>query len=331
MNVSLATAELQTNLSNNVINLFHVMTHFPSLMALRCFDLSATHSSFTKAAQHVHLTQGAVSHQILGLEAQLGSALFVRKRSGLQLTPAGRSYWVEISTALRQIERASQNLVLNKGKGGVLNLCVASSFATYWLIPRLTEFVRAHPEITLNLSTHIGPIDFSTSSHDAAIEFCEGVEPGLCAKLILPLELKPYCATALAMQHGSRVRKGRYKLAAKLRPLLFRIPLIRHSTVPSAWEFWLRNAGLSDAVTPEQLSSGPKYDLLSMALNGAIAGLGIALLPTYVAAGAVAAGQVMCISDRLWAAEKSYYLRFPEWKSDLVALAQFQKWIEGVR
>jgi LysR family transcriptional regulator, glycine cleavage system transcriptional activator len=307
------------------------MTSLPSLMALRCFDLSATHSSFTKAAQQVHLTQGAVSHQILGLEAQLGTTLFVRKRSGLQLTPAGRAYWVEIATALRQIERASQNLVLNKGKGGVLNLCVASSFATYWLIPRLTEFVRAHPEITLNLSTHIGPVDFSTSSHDAAIEFCEGVEPGLCAKLILPLKLQPYCSTALAMQHGLKIKKGADVSAAKLASLLSRVPLIRHRTVPLAWECWLKNAGLSDAVTPQQFSSGPRYDLLSMALNGAIAGLGIALLPAYVAAGAVAAGQVTCISNRLWAAEKSYYLRFPEWKFDLLALARFQKWIEGVR
>jgi LysR family transcriptional regulator, glycine cleavage system transcriptional activator len=300
-------------------------------MALRCFDLSATHSSFTKAAQQVHLTQGAVSHQILGLEAQLGTTLFVRKRSGLQLTPAGRAYWVEIATALRQIERASQNLVLNKGKGGVLNLCVASSFATYWLIPRLTEFVRAHPEITLNLSTHIGPVDFSASSHDAAIEFCEGIEPGLCAKLILPLELQPYCSTALATQQGLRVKKGGDVSAAKVASLLSRVPLIRHSTVPLAWECWLADAKLSDIVTPEQLLSGPKYDLLSMALNGAIAGLGIALLPAYVADGAVAADKLTCISDRRWTAEKSYYLRFPEWKSDLVALARFYRWIEGVR
>ena len=127
------------------------MIPFPSLMALRCFDFAARHSSFTKAAHEVHLTQGAVSHQILGLEAQLGASLFLRKKSGLQLTAAGRAYWVEISAALRQLERATQNLVLHKGEGGVLNLCVASSFATYWLMPRLAGFVAAASASRLSL------------------------------------------------------------------------------------------------------------------------------------------------------------------------------------
>lgn len=298
------------------------MTNLPSLTALRCFDLSARHCSFTRAAHEVHLTQGAVSHQILGLEAQLGTPLFVRKRSGLELTPAGRAFWVEVATALRQLERATQNLVLNKGEGGVLNLCVASSFATYWLMPRLAGFVGAHPEVTINLSTHIGPVDFATSPHDAAIEFCEGAQAGLCAKRILPLELRPYCSPVLAKRPALS--------KAQLRNLLSAAPLIRHTTVPLAWQCWLRAAGLDHAVPAGQLAAGPRYDLLSMALNGAIAGLGVALLPGYVAAGAVAAGQIVSVSDLAWTSEKAYYLRYPQWKSQLGALTRFQAWIEGL-
>ncbi len=300
-------------------------------MALRCFDLSASHASFTKAALEANLTQGAVSHQILGLEALLGTSLFVRKRAGLQLTPAGRAYWVEVATALRQLERATQNLVLNKGVGGVLNLCVASSFATYWLMPRLAGFVSAHPEITLNLSTHIGPVDFATSPHDGAIEFCEGAQPGLCARRILPLELRPYCAAGLAPK-ARRTPAGRLALSkAQLTKLLCGAPLIQHSTVPLAWERWLQEAGLDLAMPSLHLSAGPRYDLLSMALNGAIAGLGIALLPDYVAAGAVEAGQIVGVCDLAWTSQKAYYLRYPQWKSELVALSRFQQWIEGVR
>lgn len=304
------------------------MTTLPSLMALRCFDASATHASFTKAAGEVHLTQGAVSHQILGLEAQLGIALFIRKRSGLQLTPAGRAYWVEVSNALRQLERATQNLVLNKGEGGVLNLCVASSFATYWLMPRLGSFVSRHPEITLNLSTHIGPVDFSTSAHDAAIEFCIGPEPGLSAHPILPLSLRPFCAPALLAGLPAPGRKRGEPATTRIQALLGSAPLIRHSTVPLAWESWLKSAGLLDEVPPRQLAAGPRYDLLSMALNGAIAGLGIALLPDYVVAGAVAAGQIVSVSDLAWQSDKAYYLRFPEWKADLVALSRFIGWLK---
>ncbi len=107
------------------------MSRLPSLMALRCFDASARHGSFTRAGTEVHLTQGAVSHQILGLEQQLGVALFVRKRHGLELTDAGRAYWAEVGSALRQLERATNNLMSNKGQGGSLHLSVASTFGTF--------------------------------------------------------------------------------------------------------------------------------------------------------------------------------------------------------
>src|SRR5688572_12288328 len=145
------------------------MAAIPSLTALRCFDASVRHRSFTRAAREVNLTQGAVSHQVLGLEELLGVPLFVRNRAGLQLTGAGHAYWGEVSQALRQIERATQSMRTHGGEGGVLNLCVASSLATYWLMPRLSGFVRGHPEVTLNLSTHIGPVDFATMPHDASI------------------------------------------------------------------------------------------------------------------------------------------------------------------
>lgn len=296
------------------------------MTSLRCFDASARLSSFTKAAQEVHLTQGAVSHQILGLEAQLGAPLFFRRRDGLQLTSAGRAYWMEVSPALRQIERATQNLVTNKGNGGALNLSVASSFGTYWLIPRLGGFVSAHPEITLNLSTHVGPVDYARSMHDAAIEFCEGPAEGLHADLVQPLEAKPYAAPRLLREAGGL---GSAKVnGAVLKRLLNTLPLIRHTSVPHGWSGWLSAAGWQDEIAPQQLTSGPQYDLLSMAANATIAGFGIALLPDYVAAGAVAAKQLRRLSDLGFRADKAYYLRCPQWKADLVAVRKFREWLK---
>ena len=314
------------------------MTSTPSLIALRCFDTSARLGSFTKAADEIHLTQGAVSHQILGLEARLGVALFVRRNAGVQLTTAGMAYWAEISAALRQIERATQDMVTHKGEGGVLNLCVASSFATHWLIPRLSSFVAAHPEVTLNLSTRIGPVDFASSAHDAAIEFCEGNAVGLQSVPVLPLELLAYASPSLRRSlpnsHRAEAKfKSKTKSKAKsniadLQVLLQTYPLIRHTTVASAWSGWLHVADLQTTIPAAKLVAGPQYDLLSMALNGAIAGLGIALLPEYVAQSAVASGQLEQLSDKLWRAEKSYYLRYPNWKSNLAALQRFQHWLE---
>ena len=299
------------------------MNHLPSLMALRCFDASARLSSFTRAAEEVHLTQGAVSHQVLGLESQLGVALFVRRRTGLVLTAAGRAYWTEVATALRQIERATQNMITHKGQGGAFNLCCASSFASYWLVPRLSGFVAAHPEVTLNLSTHIGPVDFSTTPHDAAIEFCDGPAPGLLAVKVHSLVLRPYAAPALLKGH---VRCSSAQLAA----LLTENPLIRHTTVPGAWPGWLAAALPQAGVPAVHLLSGPQYDLLSMALNGAIGGLGVALLPDYMASTATTAGQLVRLSDHGWEAPQAYYLRCPNWKAELVVFHRFRKWLLAV-
>jgi len=298
------------------------MSALPSLTALRCFDASARHSSFTRAAEEVRLTQGAVSHQIIGLEENLGVALFTRGHGGLILTDAGRAYWVEIASALRQIERATQNLATHKGAGGALNLCVASSFAVYWLMPRLQGFVAAHPEVTLNLSTRVGPVDFGSTPHDAAIEFCEGASAGVQATLVQPLILYPCAAPALLAKKAGR------KAAAQATPaLLGAHPLIRHTTVPQAWPGWLARAGMLDQIAPSHLSNGPQYDLLSMALSGVIAGLGIAMLPRYITAGAAAAGQLRQLSATPWQAEKAYFLRYPEWKADLAALRSFRQWL----
>ncbi len=303
------------------------MNYLPSLTALRCFDAAARLSSFTRAAAEVHLTQGAVSHQILALEAQLGVALFVRNRAGLSLTAAGRSYWGEIATALRQLERATQNMITHKGQGGAFNLCCASSFASHWLVPRLSGFVLAHPEVTLNLSTKIGPVDFSESTHDAAIEFCDGPARGLVAIKIHSLRLRPYAAPKMLLNNAKTVRAWQGDQKALLSMLQSR-PLIRHTTVPQAWIAWLEASGLGGKLSASQLSIGPQYDLLTMALHGAIGGLGIALLPEYMVHGALATGQLVELSDQVWEAPRAYYLRCPDWKSELPVFKSFAQWLQ---
>jgi LysR family transcriptional regulator, glycine cleavage system transcriptional activator len=300
------------------------MSFLPSTTALRCFDASARLGSFTKAALEVHLSQGAVSQQILALELALNTPLFIRLRQGIKLTLAGQVYWQEVSTALKQIERATQNIIASKGHGGSLNICVASSLATYWLMPKLGQFVAVHPEITLNLSTRIGVTDFSNPANigvDAAIEFCSGAKMNLHAKRVIPLLLRPYIATA-------SVGKTSRLLAPAIIDLLNTYPLIRHSTVPNAWTGWLDKAQLR-LPTLDAPNKGPQYDLLSMALNAVIAGVGIALLPDYLVGHAVAAKQIKSISNVVWRAEDAYYLRYPTWKTEFPALQAFEKWLAG--
>jgi LysR family transcriptional regulator, glycine cleavage system transcriptional activator len=290
----------------------------PSTTALRCFDASARLGSLTKAAADVHLTQGAVSQQILALEQKLGATLFTRNKTGLQLTPAGQVYWADIAVALRQIERATQNMMSTKGDGGTLNVSVASTFGTYWLMPRLRTFVTAHPEITINLSTQIGPVDFANSISDAAIEFSSGAKPNLHAEFIMPLRLRPYCASKTAKAMPSK---------KQLVALLQKSVLIRHTTVLAGWDGWLEGANINNDIDKKHVNSGPQYDLLSMALNAVIEGFGIALLPDYLVEHALAQNQITALSKYYWSSENAYYLRYPESKKSLTSVQKFAQWL----
>jgi LysR family transcriptional regulator, glycine cleavage system transcriptional activator len=294
----------------------------PSTTALRCFDASARLGSLTKAAADVHLTQGAVSQQILALEQKLGTTLFTRNKTGLQLTPAGLVYWADIAVALRQIERATQNMMSTKGDGGTLNVSVASTFGTYWLMPRLRTFVTAHPEITINLSTQIGPVDFANSSSDAAIEFSSGAKPNLHAEFIMPLRLRPYCASKTAKAIPSK---------KQLIALLQKSALIRHTTVLAGWDGWLEGANINNDIDKKHVNSGPQYDLLSMALNAVIEGFGIALLPDYLVEHALAQNQITALSKYYWSSENAYYLRYPESKKSLTSVQKFAQWLLSQR
>jgi LysR family transcriptional regulator, glycine cleavage system transcriptional activator len=298
------------------------MNFLPSTTALRCFDASARLGSLTKAAAEVNLTQGAVSQQILALEQKLEIVLFIRRKSGLQLTPAGQTYWADIAFALRQIERATQTMMSTKGDGGMLNVSVASTFGIYWLMPRLRTFATAHPEITINLSTQIGPIDFVNSNSDVAIEFSIGAKPNLHAELIMPLRLRPYCASKTAKAMPSK---------KQLIALLQKSAFIRHTTVLSAWDGWLAEVGLNTEVDKKQANSGPQYDLLSMALNAVIEGFGIALLPDYLVEHALGQQKVTALSKAYWTSENAYYLRYPESKKYLVSLQKFKQWLLNQR
>lgn len=284
----------------------------PSVSALLCFEASARHASFTKAADELRLTQGAVSRQIIGLEARLGTPLFLRQRTRLVLTPAGQSYLNDVWPALVALDRATASVMALKGRGGRLNLSVGSSFANYWLIPRLPDFVRRHPEITLNLATRIGPADFSAQTLDASIEYGRGERDRLVAHRVLPLAMRPYAAPAWRRRHpgplGERTAVDQ---------------LIQHSTVAEAWGGWFRAAGIEREPGP----GAPRYDLMSMAMNAACAGLGVALLPDWMTADACARGALVQLSERSWSAQRAYHLLMPPALDEHPPLVAFRTWL----
>jgi LysR family transcriptional regulator, glycine cleavage system transcriptional activator len=288
------------------------MMRAPSTMALMCFDASARLGSFTRAAQELSLTQGAVSRQIIGLEARLGVALFLRERASLALTAAGQAYLSDVRPALLALERATANVMALKGQGGALNVSVGASLGNHWLIPRLPDFVRAHPEITLNLATRIGAADFSASKLDASIEFGSAERPGFTAVRVMSLTLRPCASSAWAKQHRSDFLKG--KPAQEF---------IQHTTVPEAWSRWFEAAG----VAFNSSHQAPRYDLMSMALNASAAGLGAVLLPDFMVADALASRKVVRLSARAWTSERAYRLVYPTALADHAPLRVFRQWL----
>lgn len=280
-------------------------------MALSCFEAAERLGSFTRAAQELRLTQAAVSRQVIGLERRLGVALFERRREALRLTAAGRSLLDEVRPALLRIERVTTSVAALKGQGGRLNLSVASSLGTYWLIPRLPGFTAAHPEITLNIATRVGPADFSTGGIDASLEFGDGQRPGLSALPVLPLTLSPYVSAA---RHRPWRRLDRDVPSSAL---------IHHSTLPEAWPAWFDAAGLSMPVG----EAGPRHDLMSMALHAVLAGLGVALLPEFMTGQGLASGQLVRLSAVAWSARRGYHLVWPAQFGERPALLSFRDWL----
>ncbi len=288
------------------------MYRAPSTMSLLCLEASARLGSFTAAAHELHLTQGAVSRQIQALESRLEVRLFIRRRESLVVTDAGRYYLDEVTPLLQRLERATINVMAFKGRGGGLALSVGASIGAYWLIPRLPAFTRAHGEIALSLNTRVGPADFKTGAIDASLEFGDGQRTGLCSDFVTALDLAPYAAPSWVERHGMQISAATPSSG-----------LLHHHTLPDAWEQWF----LAEHIDADPGRAGPRFEIMSMALNAAVAGLGVVLLPDYMADDMVHATRLVRLSSRTWRSPKGYYLVYPQESAQSPALQTFRNWL----
>src|SRR5438445_6037918 len=150
----------------------------PPLNALKAFEAAARHESFTRAAEELCVTQGAVSHQVKALEAELGVKLFNRERQRLVITQAGRSYLEVVRDALDRIAAGTERL-LQRQSAGVLTVSTSPDFAAKWLVHRLGHFAEAHPEIDLRVSATLLHVDFAREEVDLAVRHGDGNWSGL--------------------------------------------------------------------------------------------------------------------------------------------------------
>ncbi len=284
----------------------------PSTAALVAFESAARHQSFTKAADELALTQSAVCRQIAGLEEFLGIELFRRSRRGVKLTEAGLAYSRKVAAQLDAVERDTLAAMGQQGAQG-LELAVVPTFATQWLVPRLKEFQRLHPEVTVHLTNRTRPFLFADTSFDAAIYFGDGDWSGTEAHYLMPEEPLPVCSPELLSE---RTQFAAAELA--------NLPLLQQSTRPYAWRQWFAAQGLN---VPRDMS-GPRYELFSMLAQAAMHGMGVALIPPFLIQRELDAGLLVPAHPAaLLSSDRAYRLMIPERKVESAALRAFRDWL----
>ncbi|MEZ5646789.1 MAG: LysR substrate-binding domain-containing protein [Burkholderiaceae bacterium] len=286
----------------------------PSMTALAAFESAARHNSFTKAADELHVTQGAVCRQIASLEAQLDLKLFRRSSRGVVLTEAGAAYSQRVRKRLEDVERDTLDLMAGGGYGGALELGVVPSFCTRWLIPRLTRFQESHPGITVNLSVRTRPFLFDATPFDAAIFAGDAAWPGTQGVDLMDEHMVPVCSPDyLACHGGKRAREIDWG----------RVTLLQQSTRPHSWRQWFTSRGM--AVDGDMV--GPRFELFSMQIEAAMHAMGVALVPRLLVDKEVRCGVLRVASPHSAPAERRYQLIFPEHKADNARLARFRDWL----
>jgi LysR family glycine cleavage system transcriptional activator len=286
------------------------MRRLPPLNALRAFEAAARHESFTRAAEELHVTHGAVSRQVALLEAWLGRPLFVRARSQVRLTEAGRRYLADVTPALDRIAVASAHTP-ERGGAGTLLVSAPPTFTMRWLIPRLSAFQRRHAECEIKLTTSIAAVDFQHQGYDLAIR--AGTQPLLhCRSLPFMTEtIVPVC-------HADLVERG-LRAPAELSAHT----LIGYETEPYAWADWLAAAGMPGL----QAASTLNFEQMYFALQAAAEGLGVVLVPLFLVADDIIAGRLVAPFGVLGAKQRRYYANLRQRAETGAPLAAFCDWL----
>lgn len=283
----------------------------PSTTALVSFEAAARHESFTKAAQELSLTQGAICRQIASLEEFLGVELFRRSRRGVKLTEAGLSYSRRVAAQLDAVERDTLSVMGQQG-ANVIELAVVPTFGTQWLLPRLKDFQHKHPEVTVNLTNRTRPFLFADTQFDAAIYFGDADWSGTESHRLMGENPMPVCSPTLL---GSRTHLTPTEIAD--------LPLLQQTTRPYAWRQWFNAQHLT---IPRDMT-GPRYELFSMLAQAAMHDMGIALIPPFLIQRELAEKHLVIANAQALSSIKAYYLMIPERKVESASLKAFRDWL----
>lgn len=285
----------------------------PSFHLLRAFETAAQESSFAKAAQLLHLTPSAISHQIKELEDHLGQELFVRQHRRISLTPVGQTLAARLTGVFDSIAAACDE-VSGTSRRSVLTLHSAPSFATKWLAPRLRLLAEVHPEFSITITSTAEPVDLMQDRQtDVAISYGAAIRrEGLWVRSLGTEEIAPMCSprARLTVQEG--------------RELLYQLPLISSPLSRIAWETWFHEHGL-----PMPNGRRMSLDRASLGISAAADGIGIVLESVRLAEPELSSGALVRLdaapSPSRWV--ETHFLSVRQSDLDAPKVAAFIAWL----
>ncbi|MDX1563252.1 MAG: LysR substrate-binding domain-containing protein, partial [Gammaproteobacteria bacterium] len=263
------------------------------------------------AADELNVTQSAISRQVQNLEAQLGRPLFERNGPRLALTPVGEDYLAVVREGLGIIRRGTTRLFRTE-TGPVFTISLLPSMIVQWFVPRLSDFIKQHPDISLRLDASYDVVDFAEATDiDAAIRFGEGHWPGVAAEMILDDVLVLVASPDMAR----RLKKPRDVLGEKL---------LVEDPHWDFWGLWLEAAGIRDAPPrTERLSDDTNVQIQSTML-----GHGVTLARGMLVADAIREGRLVCPFKLAVRSPVQYYFVCPRERLAEEGVSTVKRWIE---
>ncbi|MCA0921842.1 LysR substrate-binding domain-containing protein [Pseudooceanicola nanhaiensis] len=280
------------------------------LNGLRAVEAVARLGSLRAAAAELGVSTGAVSQQVARTEAALGRQLFERAPGGLQVMPGAEDVMRLLSDGFGRIAAAVE--LTRRDRAQILTISVAPIFAARWLIWRLPEFTRAHPEIKVRLDSDVTLVDPNAGDVDFAIRIGRGPYPGLTADHLLDQLVIPVCNADWAARIKAPADFGK-------------VPIIRDARAMFDWDVWLGPEGESPAI----LGEGPVFNEASLGLDAAMAGEGVLLAFETLCHDALERGQISAPIPRYHPTGLSYWLVSAAERSLSTPQRQFRTWLKG--
>lgn len=289
------------------------MRNLPPTATLRTFEVATRHATFTAAAEELFITQSAVSHQLKNLEEIWGLQLFQRGKT-LSLTPAGAALAPLVREFFGKLETTLAELREQNGRVR-LRVETTYSFALKWLLPRLPDLARLHPEILVSLTSSDKIINFSGSEADVAIRFGHGNYPALFTEFMFREQLFPVASPALLRRFGAPAEPAE----------LLRYPLLTRDgadLVPK-WNSWFKQVG----VEIDELHESVRFADTNMTIEAALLGQGIALARSGHVEKELAEGSLIRLFDVPFPSPAAYYFVCPQGLETQPHIIKFRRWL----